>query len=203
MQLGASNYLKKPAEIYELNQIVEKYKRLSQKQFSTNNYYYTVTEKKVEFSINNDLFGVPYIVDLIMFEIGDNISNSDKNGIQLGINELIVNAIEHGNLEISRLEKHQALEKNSYEKLYDERMSNSKLANRKVIIKLLLTKNKLSVEIEDEGNCFDWSNVPSTLNADNKEKFNGKGIFLSKYYFDSITYIGNGNKVRAESYITQ
>jgi serine/threonine-protein kinase RsbW len=54
----------------------------------------------------------------------------------------------------------------------------------------------LSFTISDEGNGFDFNNIPdpTDINTD-IEKFNGRGIFLIKSLADEVDFLENGRKI--------
>ncbi|MBP8155288.1 MAG: response regulator, partial [Nitrospira sp.] len=73
--------------------------------------------------------------------------------------ELIVNAVEHGSLEIFYHEKHEALSTDRFEALIEERRRNPRFATRRVIVRALYDKlhRRMRYAITDEGNGFTWN----------------------------------------------
>ena len=129
----------------------------------------------------------------------DVYKNNEKINIEIGLLEIVTNAIEHGNLEISYKEKQQAIENNIIGELIKEREKNSKFANRKVIIHFSIDKTSCHWIIKDEGKGFDWTSIPSPLN-ENITNLTGRGIFITKHLFDELEYIGNGSIVKLKKY---
>ncbi len=50
------------------------------------------------------------------------------------------------------------------------------------------------ITIRDDGKGFDWRTLPE-VEPENLLAFNGRGIFLTKIYFDEVIYNDSGNQV--------
>jgi serine/threonine-protein kinase RsbW len=70
--------------------------------------------------------------------------------------------------------------------------------NKSVTIVFRLEENKLKIKIEDEGNGFDYKNVPDPTAPENIENVNGRGIFLMEKLSDRIEFTRNGATVELE-----
>ena len=203
LNLGASNYLKKPVSYKELTRVLDKYYKIEKNKSISKNVMSVVKEKQLILKLKSNIQFIPLFVDYLIKETGDKIKESERFGFELGLNELLINSIEHGNLEISSDEKAKALENNKLLDLYDSKFKKPELAKRTITVKLNITKEIIELEITDEGRGFDWRKVSDPLKTENREKFNGKGIFLSKYYFDVLEYKGKGNIVRVIKYLSK
>jgi DNA-binding response OmpR family regulator len=112
--------------------------------------------------------------------------------------ELIVNAVEHGSLEITYQEKHEALTRDQYEGLIQERRRNPRFAQRRVIIRACYDKpaRVLRYTITDEGNGFRWKSfLTSSEELCNSREANGRGVFLARSFFPDVRYNDRGNEV--------
>lgn len=124
----------------------------------------------------------------------------DPKRAKLGIMELLINAIEHGNLEISFQEKNALLRDNMWLDEINTRLKSSKFMHRNVHIHCYRHNLCTEISIRDEGSGFDWGpymktdfNAPTTLT--------GRGIACAdKISFDEMRYVGNGNIVKARQY---
>ena len=95
------------------------------------------------------------------------ITNSYYGNISVAIMEAVKNAIIHGN-------------------------SNDQLKYVKISFKSI--QNALSFRIADQGNGFDFRNVKSPIDVDEKSAENvGKGIFLIRSLADQVSYNSKGN----------
>jgi YesN/AraC family two-component response regulator len=196
IESGASNYLKKPVAFKEMSHILDKYYKIANNKSISKNIMSVVEEKQLLLKFESNIQTIPLLVDYLINETGDKIKELDRFGFELGLNELIMNSVEHGNLEIGREEKQKALDKNKLNQLYKTKLKDPELANRTLTVKLHINKEIVEIEIIDEGKGFDWQKISDSIRTNDIESLGGKGIFLSKYYFDELEYIGKGNIVR-------
>lgn len=78
-------------------------------------------------------------------------------------------------------------------------MHGNKLDETKdVTIAFDLIGNILSVKVDDEGNGFDFNNIPDPTAPENIENVNGRGIFLMEKLSDKISFSRNGATVELE-----
>lgn len=123
------------------------------------------------------------------------IDDSGRYALQTTLMELLTNALEHGNCNITYEEKSQWLnEGKSIIDLINERRQMSEYADRKIKINYLIGKEKSTFTIIDEGNGFDWR---SRINAETPgiEETHGRGIALSGSLVSDLRYNDKGNEV--------
>ena len=115
--------------------------------------------------------------------------------MRLGLYEMLINAIEHGNLGISYEEKTKAQQDNSYLELIKKKMIEADAQGKRVYINSTYRGNTLRVEIRDEGKGFDFNALPDMSDPENMIASHGRGIFLCSIYFDQVVYTEPGNCV--------
>jgi CheY-like chemotaxis protein len=114
-----------------------------------------------------------------------------------GYFELLVNAIEHGNLNISYDEKSQLLMQDRWLEEVEARLKIEEYAKRKAIVTIEKTDTECIVTITDQGNGFDWQNYVD-FTTKRASDLHGRGIAMSKLMsFDSLEFFGCGNQVKA------
>ena len=115
----------------------------------------------------------------------------------LGISELLINAVEHGNLAITYKEKSHLLQEGKWEEEIERRMELPEYFERKVEISLEQVEQKMLLTIRDCGAGFAYQKYME-MSPDRAFDPNGRGIAMSKMLsFDSIEYLGAGNQVIA------
>jgi serine phosphatase RsbU (regulator of sigma subunit)/anti-sigma regulatory factor (Ser/Thr protein kinase) len=73
-------------------------------------------------------------------------------------------------------------------------------ASKKVVVFYKITPISASMSVIDEGNGFDFENVPDPLSPENRMKDHGRGIFLMRHYFDEVIFNSKGNRVLGRKY---
>lgn len=196
LRLGANNYLKKPIDKKSLIGLVKKYQTIVDSRKLAKKAEGRVIEKELKIEFNTHFEHIPSIVNQLISEISIPIDDSDKTNIELGLDELITNSVEHGNLEISYDEKVAALDTNTMAELYKSRMEDPELMNRKIIVEYRQRNDYSEWLITDEGKGFDWESIPDPTQGAQLMELNGRGIFITNFLFDEMEYIGKGNQVR-------
>ena len=101
--------------------------------------------------------------------------NDDMYGnIMISVTECISNAIVHGNQSDS---------------------------SKRVHLELQMEPGLLRCSIEDEGNGFDFNQLPDPTNPENLEKTGGRGIFLMKHLSDEVKFEDGGRKTVLSFYL--
>ena len=116
--------------------------------------------------------------------------------VVVGLQELLINAVEHGNLGISYADKTRLVLENQWLEEISRRQNLPELQARQVEIRFQRLPERIVLTIQDEGSGFDWQKY---LQMDPERAFdpNGRGIALAKMLsFDSLTFLGNGNTVQ-------
>ena len=121
----------------------------------------------------------------------------NSNSVAIGLWELLINAIEHGNLGITYAEKSELMERDEWLAEINRRMKLPENISKRVVVRFESNEQELRFIIKDEGNGFDWRLF---LNPDPERAFdlNGRGIQLARSLsFEKVVYIPPGNKVVA------
>jgi serine/threonine-protein kinase RsbW len=126
-----------------------------------------IREQKISFPSSPDNIA---IVERLINEICNsyNISEDHYGNIMVAVTEAVNNAIVHGN----KLDP-----------------------GKKVSIEFNSINNKLSFLVSDQGNGFDFSNLPDPTNPENLEKPNGRGVFLMRHLADNVEFSEQGRNV--------
>ena len=122
---------------------------------------------------------------------------ADSGKVSLGLWELLINAVEHGNLEISYEEKSRLIKKDEWSAEVKRRMLLSENTSKVATAQFESSDNEIRFLIRDEGPGFDWQSFME-LNPERAFDPNGRGIHLARTLsFDRIEYFGSGNSVLA------
>ena len=121
--------------------------------------------------------------------------------IRTGLREIIINAIEHGNLQISSEDKSGAMMNGDYYNLLQHRQNIPEYKNKKVTISYILEEGFAKYTITDEGKGFKHEGKKKDI-ADDK-KLHGRGIMMAQNIFDSVKYNKSGNSVTLIKYFSK
>jgi len=130
-------------------------------------------------------------------ELAGSIANifPDPRRVVVGLTELLLNAVEHGNLGITYDEKSALKESDTWAEELEKRLEDEQYASRVVSVKFSKTSETVTMEIKDEGAGFDWSDYLE-MSPDRVFDSHGRGIAMAKMMsFDSLEYKGCGNEV--------
>jgi len=111
-----------------------------------------------------------------------------------GIHELLLNAIEHGSLDIGFEKKSELMRQGRWKDEIKRRLASSEYATKQIEIKLALDQNECRLTITDQGNGFAWQDfVGRPVNA---RRPNGRGLLMAfNCKFDRVIYNAKGNEV--------
>jgi len=113
----------------------------------------------------------------------------------VGLTELLLNAVEHGNLCISYAEKQRLRCEGLWEQEVATRVADPDNADKEVWVEYARDPRLIRVLIRDQGNGFDWRrhlDIDPARVAD----LHGRGIAMARMIsFDRLEYRGNGNEV--------
>lgn len=115
-----------------------------------------------------------------------------------GLAELLINAIEHGNLEMGYARKTAVLEAGTWRAEIERRQSMPEYADRSVELVVMHKDDGIYMIITDQGKGFDWQKY-LMIDPSRASDSHGRGIAQSRAMcFDSLSYNAAGNQVVAK-----
>ncbi|OQW78034.1 MAG: hypothetical protein BVN35_04665 [Proteobacteria bacterium ST_bin11] len=116
---------------------------------------------------------------------------------EMGLLELMLNAVEHGNLGISYNEKTQLISENRLDEEIERRLGLHEYADKTAMVKFRRCGRSLIFNISDEGNGFDWQPYLE-MQFERINDNHGRGIAMANTLaFTHLSYLGIGNRVDA------
>ncbi|MBP9733349.1 MAG: ATP-binding protein [Candidatus Omnitrophica bacterium] len=103
------------------------------------------------------------------FFAGLNLNESDCFDIRLCFEEILINAMKHGN---------------GYRREIPVRVT------------LIRRGSEISIQVQDQGKGFDATRVKDPTICDNIEAYSGRGVYLVKNLMDEVDYGANGSTVK-------
>ena len=97
------------------------------------------------------------------------LNEDDVFQLRLALEESLTNAIKHGN----KLDP-----------------------NLKVNVSIISQGDRLTIEVKDEGQGFDFNSVPDPTIKENVLMPSGRGVFLMRKIMDEVSFLDGGRRVR-------
>lgn len=118
-----------------------------------------------------------------------------------GLYELILNAIEHGNLGIGYARKNALLKEGLYEQELKNELQTPDNAHKTVWICYEKGDDRIEVTVKDQGQGFDWQPFLE-IEPSRATQGSGRGIAKANLIsFDSLEYANDGNTVKAITFL--
>ncbi|TGK01903.1 PAS domain S-box protein [Leptospira langatensis] len=161
-----------------------------------------VDDEKTVYSANNYLQNAELLSQRMTTNLYRFTDPGTITAIRNCLREMIINAIEHGNLNISFEEKTRAMTDGSYFRFVQERQKDPYYKSKKVKVEYSLSRDRLGVRITDEGKGFNHAR----LMKNSMEKLNsegithGRGLTLTLSTFDLVKFNSPGNQVTLIKY---
>lgn len=154
-------------------------------------------QEEGQFVCNNDPMDIRFYTNFLVSYLynTNRISDDDKDSLQMTLMELLTNAVEHGNLNISYKEKTEWLMNGGdIMEFIKKRAEDPRYRDRKIRISYAIRKNVSAFRIEDDGDGFDWRKMLAKKAEDNLDT-HGRGISLSMQCVKKLAYNEKGNHV--------
>ena len=147
------------------------------------------------YELDNDRAAIPDFVDAVLDTCFGGIDRAVAMELSLALRELILNAVEHGNLALSYEEKTRALEAGTLEQLLERRRSEEPYKGRRVGVVVRRDREQLTFEVQDGGAGFDWRALPDPMDPTNLLADHGRGVLLARMSVDELSYNEAGTRV--------
>lgn len=121
---------------------------------------------------------------------------NEPEKVAMGLSELMINAVEHGNLQIGYEEKSDLRIKGEWESEVANRLEMPEYKDKYASIDVINTPEAVTFVITDQGNGFDWNGFME-FDTTRVMHNHGRGIAMAnQLYFSKMEYEGKGNKVK-------
>jgi len=154
-------------------------------------------ESNITLEVTNDEAQIPDIIsrlELPMVEL-DLFDEGERMQIAMALDEALLNAMIHGNLEVSS-ELRQSDNGTPYVNLIAERKEQAPYRDRKVTVKLEATSERIIFTIRDDGPGFDAAALRDPTDPENLERAGGRGLLLINAFMDEVSHNEIGNEIR-------
>jgi CheY-like chemotaxis protein len=195
LRCGAASYVPKRYLGRDLAGVVRKILAMTAPDPAQERIIASLEETRLRFSlVNDDSLVAPLIrrLEEVVFEMGL-CDRAELIRVAVALNEAIVNAIDHGNLELNS-ELRQDDERN-YWRLGDERRAQPPYRDRRVRIDVGVTRTEATFTVRDEGPGFDPATLPDPTDPAKLCRIGGRGVLMMRTMMDEVRFNATGNEI--------
>jgi CheY-like chemotaxis protein/anti-sigma regulatory factor (Ser/Thr protein kinase) len=195
LQKGAASYVPKRGLAQALAATVENVLELARAAETDRRVLDGLAYTETVFRLDNDVSVIPPVVGHLEASLTQLKICDETALLQIGValREALVNAIVHGNLEVSS-----ELRENdgrAYQELVEERRRQAPYRDRRVGLTARVTRSDVVYVITDEGPGFDPSALPDPTDVSQLEKASGRGLMLIRTFMDEVFHNDRGNEI--------
>ncbi|NUQ62210.1 MAG: response regulator [Pirellulales bacterium] len=200
LRAGAASYVPKRLITRDLPEAIQKVLAAATHRRSQSRLMCCIARAEYEFQLENDASLFPPLIAYLQEAVGQMGLSDEVDRMRVGValEEALVNAMYHGNLEVDSSLKEKS--DHAYHALVQERRQQSPYRDRRVCVEARFTRSRASFTIRDEGKGFDPNALPDPTDPANLEKASGRGVLLMRTFMDEITYNDRGNAVTLTKY---
>jgi len=166
--------------------------------------YRFILSENQSYQIDNYLGNAEVISQRTTANLHKRLTPAEVTELRIGLREVIINAIEHGNLNIKFEEKTQAINNDTYLGFIHQRQNDPRYRNRKVTVEYSLDYNRVIYTISDEGSGFDHKKTMKSASEKALKEMltHGRGLIITMQAFDSVKFNKSGNSITLIKYFT-
>lgn len=196
LQEGATSYVPKRDLSTALIPVVRQVLSVNQATQAVREVAQFAIESSITLCLENEELLVPKVItrlELPMVEL-DLFDEGERMQIAMALDEALLNAMVHGNLEVSS-ELRQIDEGKPYTDLIAQRKTLAPYKDRRVTVQMNASSESATIKIRDEGPGFDLSALRDPTDPENLEKAGGRGLLLINAFMDEVTHNDKGNEI--------
>jgi CheY-like chemotaxis protein/anti-sigma regulatory factor (Ser/Thr protein kinase) len=195
LQQGAASYVPKHTLAQKLEETVHRVLVASRRQRSQAKLLRSMTRHECSFVLGNDSSLLEAMVlylqeSAAQMELCD---ESERTRIGVALEEALVNALYHGNLEVSS--ELRGTDDQAYYALINRRCEEQPYCHRQIYVEARLSRREAVFVVRDEGAGFDPSALPDPNDPSTLEREHGRGVLLMRAFMDDVCYNPTGNEV--------
>lgn len=195
LQKGAASYVPKRNILRDLPATIEELLDLVHADRHRRRVLECLTHSESQFVMDHEMSLIPPLVrhlqeHLARMEICD---QTELIRIGVALHEALVNAVEHGNLEVSSTLREDDMR--AYYRLTEERRGRKPYRDRRVYVTVRETRGEVAYVVRDEGPGFDPTTLPDPTDLANLSRVTGRGLFLIRTFLDEVRHNDRGNEI--------
>jgi CheY-like chemotaxis protein len=195
LQKGATSYVAKRNLAEELAPTAERLIQASRTDRRRQRLMEMMRELDCRLELDNDTEMIPLLVAHFQEQVWRMglCDHNSKIRIGVALEEALLNAIYHGNLDLSSDLRQDGSDR--FYRLAQVRRTESPYKDRRVRMYARLDADSATFVIRDEGNGFDVSKLPDPTDPENLLKPSGRGVLMIQLFMDEVRYNERGNEI--------
>lgn len=195
LQNGAASYVAKSRLSRDFLRTVLRVLAVAAEERDVSRLMEHVHRNEIDFALENDPTLFPTVIRYVQGVAAalQTFDSTDRVRLGVAIDEALLNAHYHGNLEVSSELRDR--DDHSYFDLARRRTSQHPYCNRRIKVNARFTRSELAIVVKDAGSGFDPSQLPDVTDEEHLAQSHGRGILLMRTIMDEVTYNDVGNQV--------
>lgn len=195
LRAGAASYVPKRALAVDLQPTLRRVLTAASDERSQVALMNRLEQRRESYRIETELALVMALSRHVQHELGDawGLEKTDRLRIGTALEEALLNAYYHGNLEIDS-----SLKDTDYAEFYalaERRSRSAPYAQRRIHLEFTVSPIVAAIQIQDEGPGFDPNALPDPTDLENLDRPSGRGVMLMRAFMDDVCYNERGNQV--------
>lgn len=195
LKRGAASYVPKKDMAANLAETLEQVLAAAQKHRQQRRLHQCITRLEVHWLLENDRTIIPALVSTVQEHLSSFQLCEEAARIRVGValEEALLNAMYHGNLEVSSELRQQGDE--VFHGVADERRHQPPYADRRVAFEVTMTPAQAAFTVRDQGPGFNPSTLPDPTDPANLDRVSGRGLLLIHTFMDEVKFNEAGNQI--------
>ena len=195
LQRGAASYVPKRRLALDLQETIERVLAAAGSHRSHARLLRRLARQEWEFDIENDVELIAPLVQFLQSQLErlPSLTAGERLRVGVALEEALLNAYYHGNLEISSRLKDD--DHSAYYNLARARVRESPYRERRIRVEARATQSECVFTVRDQGPGFDPSTLPDPTDPMNLDRPSGRGVLLMRTFMDDVSWQGAGNEV--------
>ena len=197
LQKGAASYVPKRNLAQNIADTLDRVLSVAQAGRDQRRVLDCLAETDFRFTLDNDPSLAPPLIGFLEEQAARLLpfDRNERMRVGVALHEALLNAIQHGNLELSSDLRQEGDEK-AFRDLAADRRGRPPYRDRRVRIQARLSRSEAVYVVEDEGSGFDVSALPDPSDPANVGRVGGRGLTLIRTFMDEVRHNERGNHIR-------
>jgi len=200
LERGAASYVPKSNLARDLLDTVENVLAMARADRRHDRLMECVSQAETVFVLDNDAALIPPLVDYLQEHVMRMRLCDETGRIRVGValEEALLNALYHGNLELSTEELRDAssgLLQPEGDDIVAERRQKAPYKDRRLHVRAKITHERAEYTIRDEGPGFAAASIPDPSDPASLERESGRGLILMRTFMNEVRFNEQGNEV--------